>query len=279
METLIGQIGSLMEKFGIPVKDQSIFSTYDDLTDGLQELGLTPKEARILLYLIIRKHSTATDISSYNDIGRTEIYNYLSNLMKKGIVFSSFDRPQKYFALTLDKAIDHLVEAKRSALQRLSDSKTMFQQLIDRVSSAIAVPETGEEKESYQVLYGENSLVSAVKRVIPEAKEQLLMLLGEKTFVSLYHAGVMDEVTKVAGMGVKVLLKTSCRNVQEYVDSARCGGNLSVVATAKDAEADFVLVDNKDIVVLPTDKSKPSGFCTNNSPVISVFKAFFEKAL
>lgn len=277
MEPLLGQIGSLMEKFGVPLKDPSIYSTYDDITNGLQELGLTPKEARILLYLIIRKNSTATDISSYNDIGRTEIYNYLTNLMKKGVVFSSFDRPQRYFSLTLDKAMDHLIEAKRSALQHLSDSRAAFQHVLDKISSAISVPQT-EEKESYQVLYGENSLISAVKRMIPEAKAELLMLLGEKSFVGMYHAGVVDELAQLANKGVKVSLKTSCRNVEEYIDPAKYSGNLSVTTVPSDTEADFVLVDNKDIVVLPSDKSKPSGFYTNNTPMISVFKAFFEKA-
>lgn len=274
MEPILGQIGGFLEKFGVHVDDPLIYTVYNEVLLGLQELGLALKEAKILLFLIIRKQSTAADISRYNDIGRTETYNHITNLMSKGVVFSNFDRPQKYYALSLDKAIDHLVEARRGTLQRLSESKMEYCRMLERVSQSLTLCAV-EEKNSYQILSGRNSLSSTVKRVVLDAKEELVMLLNEKTFTDFYHAGTMDDVVKLAKKSVTVRLQTSCKNAQEYVGKHP---NLTI-STVEEKMVNFVLVDSRDIVVMllgKTEKAKLHGFYTNNLPIISVFRTFFE---
>jgi len=276
LESIIGQIGGFLEKFGVHLDDPLVYSVYDEVLLGLQELGLSVKEAKILVYLIIRKQSTAADVSRYNDIGRTETYNHITNLMSKGIVFSNFDRPQKYYALPLDKAIDHLIEARRGTLQRLSESKTEYCKMLERVSHSLTMPAV-EEKNSYQILSGKNALISTVKRVILDAKKELVLLLNDKTFTDLYHAGIIDDAIGLAKKGVTVRVQTSCKNVGEYV--SKNPGNLTICAGMEEKLVNFVLVDNKDIVAMllgKSEKTKLHGFYTNNLPIISVFRTFFE---
>ncbi|MGI0039794.1 MAG: helix-turn-helix domain-containing protein, partial [Nitrososphaera sp.] len=112
MATIPGQAERFLQKFGLP-PDDPLVASYDMLMEDLYALGLNAKEAKILMYLVVRKQSTAADISRHNDIGRTEAYNFIAGLVKKGIVFSTFDRPQKYYALPLGQALDHLIESHR----------------------------------------------------------------------------------------------------------------------------------------------------------------------
>jgi sugar-specific transcriptional regulator TrmB len=283
MEPIFGQIGGFLEKFGTSAYDPSIYAMYDEVIAGLQELGLSVKEARVLVSLIIRKQSTAAEISRYNDIARTETYNYITSLMRKGVVFSTFDRPQKYYALPLEKALDHLIETRREVLQRLTESKVDYCSMLERLSCSMSLSSV-EEKESYQILSGENSIISTVKRVILEAREDVMLLACEKTFASFYHAGVVDDLVGLAKKDIMVHMQTSCKNVQDYV-GANPGGSNNIVVTSgiEEKMVDFVLVDNKEIVVIllgasKSDRAKPHGFYTNNLPIISVFKTFFENS-
>ncbi|AIF84418.1 putative transcriptional regulator [Candidatus Nitrososphaera evergladensis SR1] len=280
MEPILGQLNGFLQKFGTSTYDPSIYAMYDEVLAGLQELGLSAKEARILVYLIIRKQSTATDISRYNDIGRTETYNYITGLMRKGVVFSTFDRPQKYYALPLEKALDHLIETRRGALQRLAESKADYCSMLERLSRSMSLSSI-EEKESYQILSGENSIISTVKRVILDAHEEIMLLVSEKTFASFYHTGIVDDLTALTKRGISVHLQTSCKNIQDYIGTNLEGSNIVVNSGIEEKMVDFVLIDNKDIVVMllgasKSDKIKPHGFYTNNLPIISVFKTFFE---
>lgn len=279
----ISQIWSFLEKFGVRMDDPQVYKAYDGILNGLQEMGLSSKEARILLYLVTRKQATAVDISKHNDIGRTETYNHITSLMSWGLVFSNFGRPQKYYALPLDKAIDHLVETRREALQHLLAAKEEYCKMIEKASSSMSLSNV-EEKNSYQILSGKNALSSTIKRITLGAKEEIILLLNEKTFVDLYHAGIMDDVASMAKRGIAVRLQTSYKNTQEYAGGTRqaVGNNKIVIESIEEKMVNFVLVDNKEIVVMLLDgkpeKSKLHGFYTNNLPIISVFKAFFEKS-
>jgi sugar-specific transcriptional regulator TrmB len=283
MESGFAQISGFLQKFGTSTYDPSVYALYDEVLVTLQELGLNSKEARILLYLIIRKQSTAADISRYNDIGRTETYNYITGLMRKGIVFSTFDRPQKYYALSFEKALDHLIETRRGALQRIVESKADYCSILERVSRSISLSPI-EDKESYQILSGENSIISTVKRTILDAHEEIILLLSEKTFASFYHTGIVDDLVAKTNKDVTVHLHTSCKNVRDYLGKNVERSNKIIINSGiEEKMVDFVLIDNKDIVAIllsasKADKAKPHGFYTNNLAIISVFKTFFENS-
>jgi sugar-specific transcriptional regulator TrmB len=123
----------------------------DRLADELQKLDLTPNETRILLFLMTHGHSTASEVSRHTGIQRTETYNYISSLLAKGVVFSTFDRPQQYYTLTMQEVIDCLVETKRNALQQMSEKKIEYQQIIDKIISNIVIPEA--EKKATRSLW------------------------------------------------------------------------------------------------------------------------------
>lgn len=93
----------------------------EHLMDYLMKLDLTASEARVFWYLLTHGNSTASDVSRATGIQRTETYNYLSTLLAKGIVFSTFDRPQKYYSLSTNEAIGMLIQAKRNALKEVKD--------------------------------------------------------------------------------------------------------------------------------------------------------------
>jgi DNA-binding MarR family transcriptional regulator len=274
-----GQAGRFLEKFGLATDDPIVASS-DRLIDDLQELGLNAKEARILMYLVVRKHSTAADISRHNDIGRTEAYNFISGLVKKGIVFSTFDRPQKYYALPLGQALEHLIESHRLVLERLAASKKEYCEVMDRIAGSMVVS-SPEDTGSYQVLSGENSINSAVRRMISYAQKELVFFISEKTCASLYHAGLIDEAVSAAtgGRNIGVHMHTPCERVPEFLRgmSKRNFIVKAITATA----TDFILVDDREIVVImqneKADKAKLQGFYTNNAPIINVFRTFFDR--
>ena len=98
-------------------------------------LGLTTNEVRILMYLVTHGRTTASDVSRHTSIQRTETYNYVSRLVARGVVFSTFDRPQKYYALPIDQVIDLLVQTEQNALQSIAKKKTSYLEMFDSITS------------------------------------------------------------------------------------------------------------------------------------------------
>jgi hypothetical protein len=98
-------------------------------------LGLTSNEVRILMFLVTHGRTTASDVSRHTGIQRSETYNYMSTLVAKGVVFSTFDRPQKYYALPMDLAIDLLVQTEQNALQSIAKKKRSYLEMVDSITS------------------------------------------------------------------------------------------------------------------------------------------------
>jgi sugar-specific transcriptional regulator TrmB len=75
----------------------------EKLMQEFANLGLTLPEANILTVLLTNGNATAYDISKSTTIPRTETYTVLSNLISRGVVFSTSDRPAKYYSLQVDE--------------------------------------------------------------------------------------------------------------------------------------------------------------------------------
>ncbi len=253
----------------------------NNLISELQKLDLTLNEARILLFLMTHGHSTASDVSRNTGIQRTETYNYISTLLAKGVVFSTFDRPQKYYALPINEVIDCLVQTKQNALQTIAEKKKDYQGMVEAILSSTVVPDS-DKKESYQIVMGENSINAKIKRMLAEAKEEVTVLVTDRNLVNLYHAEITDQLIQLTAKGVRVKLRTPCKNANDYLNTED-KTSISLKTTAKVVPVNFVLVDNKDIILLLESnsfkKSELCGFYTNNLSMISVFRFIFDNLI
>jgi len=258
------------------------------LISELQKLDLTLNEARILLFLMTHGNSTASDVSRHTGIQRTETYNYISTLLSKGVVFSTFDRPQKYYALSINEVIDCLVQTKQNALQAIAEKKKGYQEMVEAIVSSTVVQES-DKKESYQIVMGENSINSKIKRMLAEAKEEVTILVTDRNLVNFYHAEITDQMIQLTRKGIRVKLRTPCKNATDYITAENEDGSknttspIALKTTAKVVPVNFVLVDNKDIILLLESnsfkKSELCGFYTNNLSMISVFRFIFDNLI
>src|SRR6058998_4055664 len=78
----------------------------NEIIAQLSKLDLSPNEAKILLYLMIYNSSTASEIAKLSGVARTDSYYYLSSLLAKGVLRTTFDRPQRYQALSYREAVE-----------------------------------------------------------------------------------------------------------------------------------------------------------------------------
>lgn len=261
----------------------------NSLVSEFQKLDLTLNEARILLYLMTHGSSSASDVSRYTGIQRTETYNYISTLLSKGVVFSTFDRPQKYYALPVDEAIDCLVQTKQNALQLITGKKNDYQGMVEKIASTTSISES-DRKESYQIVMGENSINAKVKRMLENAKEEVTIMVTDRNLVNFYHAGITDDFIKLTSKGIHVNMRTPCKNASDYIggEESELGADKETSAsfslkTTKPAPINFILVDNKEIILLlenmSSKKREVCGFYTSNLSMITVFRFVFDNLI
>lgn len=252
------------------------------LVAELRNLGLLQNEARLLLSLMISGPSIASDISKVTGIQRTEVYQTLYTLQAKGIVFSTFEKPQKYYALAIADVFDALLQIKQNALRKLAKRKGHCQELFERMMESRASPRM-YDRENYQVITGMDAIAAKMARMIPGARHEVLMLVSEKKLRALHHLDVVDRLRampKGVRLGVKVM---GCKDRDHLYSEVFIEG-VAVARVSEGAlDCDFIMggdgeggslpinmliVDRREAIIIPEgqeDDDDYDGIITTNS--------------
>jgi sugar-specific transcriptional regulator TrmB len=248
---------------------------YDELISELKKLDLSSNEARILVYLLSHGSSTASDITRFTGIQRTDTYHYLSQLLSKGIVVTTFTKPQKYSALSFEEAIDCLVQSKYNLLTNVLKSKRECQDKLERISRFTNEIEKLESNQ-YQVL-GSESVLSRLKTAIAGANTTISAFVSQRVLAMLHHAEITDELVAVTQKNVRVSLRT-VETSTKMDFSKDWYESLGLTTITDPIPLNFMIVDDGEMVIIMENKQREiSGFYTNNPAMIATFKYLYER--
>lgn len=249
----------------------------NEILAQLAKLDLSPNEAKLLLYLMIYNNSTASEIAKLSGIARTDSYYYLSSLLAKGVVRTTFDRPQRYHALAYGEAVDHLVKVKTSSLNSAMEKKEYYDGLVNQILENV-VQHKESEKDVYQVIVGKEPLIAKAYSLLQKSKKEISLLMSEEEIMILYRDNLLEELNKCASRGVHVNIKTPSEKVSEYISTENnLQKNISIKITAKTSALGCIIFDGEEMIAFlesNTQGFKGAGikvFYTNNKKLISAF--------
>ena len=98
------------------------------LQEKLRDFGLTKNESKIYIFLSKNGPKKAIDISKEEGIPRTETYHLLSNLEYKGIITPSVQRPTRFSAVVIEKAIESIIQNQQKKIEEL---KILKEDMVD----------------------------------------------------------------------------------------------------------------------------------------------------
>jgi sugar-specific transcriptional regulator TrmB len=252
----------------------------NEIVAELMKLDLSSNEAKILLHLMIYNNSTASEIARVSGIQRTETYHYLASLLAKGVLRTTFDRPQRYHALSYRETVDHMTKVKTSSLNSVMEKKEYYHGIISRILDNVV--HRGElERDVYQVIVGKEALVAKVHNLIENAKKEIVLLLSEAEIMILYRNELIDKLQKCALRGINVSVKTPSPNISKYIVGEENGKSSKIslkVIQDSSAPVGCMIFDSEEMITFIESNSqgfKDSGtrvFYTNNKKLVSAFK-------
>ena len=148
------------------------------LQEKLRDFGLTKNESKIYVFLSKKGPKKAIDICIEEGIPRTETYHLLSTLETKGIVIASIQRPTKFSAVKIEKAIEAIIQNQQEKIEELKLLKydmielwNSFQNIRENNKSDISKLESKMKKYSKST-----RLNSDFKRKLKEMRQKSDML-------------------------------------------------------------------------------------------------------
>jgi|SRR5665647_618837 len=272
------------EAWKIVRKDQTYDKQLSTVEETLSRFGLLKNEIRVYLYLARTGQMKAGDLSEAISLHRTETYRILRDLEKKGIVFSIFEKPLKFTAVPLDKAIDLLVDAQKIKIRLLEQEKTSIVELWQ------SMPQPKVEiakKELFQMLEGEQQVLMKANELL-EKTEQKFQIFASADYLSELYYNDFADTLKTQADKVEVTLVTDDSLKSAYFIGQMKWLNESHKITDERNLPCFMISDNKEVMFVFHEKDsddkdgskkkyRTAAIWTNYTALVNTLKVLFSK--
>lgn len=271
------------EEWKLVKKDQSYNKQLSTIEETLSRFGLLKNEVKVYLYLARSGEMKAGDIAVSISLHRTETYRILRELEKRGIVFAKFEKPLKFTAVPLDKAVDLLVNAKKIQINLLEQEKDGLMELW----SSMPQPKVANvEKQLFQMLEGEQQVLMKANEIL-ERSEKDFQVFASKDYLSQLYYSIFSDKLKNQACKVNVSLVTD-----NSIKSAYFLGQLQWLDKTHKVSDDkslpcFMISDSKEVLITFHEdainsedikkKPKTTAIWTNYTPFIKVLVTLFDK--
>ena len=172
-------------------KDKGPLKSLELVENSLQNLGLSKNEVRIYLHLARSGERKASELSEALCLHRTETYRILRDLEKQGLVSSVFEKPLKFTAIPLDKAIDLLVDVQKIRIRLLEKEKPSL------VNLWLSIPQPKIEKtkkELFQMLEGEQQVILKAEELLEKTEREFQLFAPDNYLSQLYYSDFTDKL-------------------------------------------------------------------------------------
>ncbi|HLN89599.1 MAG TPA: helix-turn-helix domain-containing protein [Candidatus Binatia bacterium] len=95
----------------------------EKLLKALVSFGLTEVDAKIYLLLAIEGTQKGRNLAKVLKLRKQQLYRSLKRLQKKGVINATLEHPARFSAVSLEKILDFLIEAKKNQALALQESR------------------------------------------------------------------------------------------------------------------------------------------------------------
>lgn len=216
----------------------------DELKQELSKFDLTENQSKVYIFLGKYGSKTAPEVCRALKIARTETYQLLAALQKKGIVLATFGHPIKFSALKLNKAVKTLVNAEKERVRSLEKNEETIIKLWDSIPEFLKEKTVGVENK-FQMLEGTNPVNAKLKEMISETKNEMIVLGSEKDYLRFYHSNLLDDL-KISKAQLKIT--TSCTEKSMYVFDNMDKKQIKSMTSNINNEICFVIKDKEEMI-------------------------------
>lgn len=283
MENMMKVYNKQTDAYKLVKKDQSISKNLGTIEETLSRFGLLKNEIRVYLYLARAGEKKAGEIAEAIALHRTETYRILRDLEKKGIVFSIFEKPLKFTAVPLDKAIDLLVDAQKIKIKLLEQEKPS---LVELWQSMPQPKVETSKKELFQMLEGEQQVLMKANELLEKTKDSFQIYASADYLSELYYNDFSDKLKSQSNkVDVTVLTDTSVKSAY-FLGQMKWLSDQNRVSNSESLPC-FMISDSKEVLIAFHEKDgdsdevkkkfRTAAIWTNYSALVNTLEVLFTK--
>ena len=198
-------------------------------------------------------------------------------------LFSIFEKPLKFTAVPLDKAIDLLVDAQKIKIKLLEQEKPS---LVELWQSMPQPKVETSKKELFQMLEGEQQVLMKANELLEKTKDSFQIYASADYLSELYYNDFSDKLKSQSNkVDVTVLTDTSVKSAY-FLGQMKWLSDQNRVSNSESLPC-FMISDSKEVLIAFHEKDgdsdevkkkfRTAAIWTNYSALVNTLEVLFTK--
>jgi sugar-specific transcriptional regulator TrmB len=251
-------------------------SEFKELCGLFSRFGFSKNEAKVYVYLAKFGKQKAPMVSRSISLHRTETYKILKRLEGKGLAIRILEKPIKYAAIPVNKALENLIQKKKQRVVHLEEEKQKILSSWDIFSITTKYSEIYDE--FIQVLKGRNQIQIKINEIIENAKDEVLIAALDESLLQLFYSGALDDLAEKSNK-IKIRLITDSFIRSSYIIKKLRLKEENFFRVEFKGLPSFIISQNHLLLFLDNEssigKNSKRALWTNQKDLISILKASF----
>lgn len=171
----------------------------DEYFSTMEELGLSPSQARVYLALVKSKNLTASGIHNACGVARPDVYRVLGELEKAGLVEKIISRPKNFHAISIEECLSTLLQRRITKTLTLQKKALKLTQTLGGKTGS----EEPCEKFGFILIEGRDAVYAKAERMIKSA-QQSIWFLGFTRRMLAWLSNSLPSMEKALARNVEV---------------------------------------------------------------------------
>ena len=183
-------------------------TNHEQAVDLLEELSLKKYEAKAFVALTrLSGGGTAKEISDTSEVPRTRVYDAVRVLETKGLTEIQHSNPQRFWAVSIDEAVETLrreydgrVESLRQSLNGLDPAEVEFDE---------------DTSQEVWAMTGAEAITTRTQQLIDKSDEEVVLVIGDDSFLDAQLAECLQAAHE---RGVTVIVGAISKELRAHIE-------------------------------------------------------------
>ncbi len=250
----------------------------EDEAQVLTDLGLTLRQAKVLLVLTKCDSPSARAIAALSKIPRQDVYKVLDELLELGLIEKQIGTPTRFVAAPIDDMCDFLLNRR---IEKTADLMAKTKALVRNLQGVASQKTSGEEPKMFLIPEKE-AFAHRIKKSIETSQRSIDLIEPQKNLEQGFFF-TTDALNKSMHKGVEIrVIVEQLRNVESilsFPSKLMENPNFKIRKMTTDSVLRFCVYDKKEVsAVLSSNHDFTKSFLlwTDCGSLVDVYQNYFE---
>lgn len=222
---------------------QKYETTYEDVREALEQLGLDTYESKFYLFIATHEPTSASALSVELAVDRTKAYRTVASLVQKGLVSQTLDNPKLCIISDCATAIDGII---REWEEKFLNGKKNKDKIVEFIESVLKIKnKSGKTPSNISVLNSRGAFNSHFINHMRRCDSNVFIYTNATDLMRMYYTDIPDSLKRLSKKGKECIIITD----KDSTKISKLYKGCKVIKIRKEIHGRIIVIEDQLVIM------------------------------